>query len=509
MRPWAGQQPGQSQPVYFDGASRPAVWGPGGCQAAASAPQLLLVALPVAQPIPAGLPLQMGPLLPQHLQQAANALHLAQAVPYAPPARRRPQAGPSLIEQLGLQEELAVTGTAFPTLLAPGPVLARAPDLEAGARRCAADLWRPGPVQVPLAIASSVLERHIDHLGQVDLARAHTECSAELADDVLLLWPDFGVVCQGPARAAGFIAWCLEGLRDMRCTVRGVEQSGPREVRKRFTICGTGQRADIPAFPCGKFMSWECEACVTFNDLGKIKSKVMHFALAAELHVEPSIFEGLGESVLALSSTASGSRILQQAVDVAHMRHHEALVRQLRGKVWEVSGNPHGNHVVQRYIAVMAPELVQFVVDELSGRAVAAAQHRTRCRVLERLLEHCPRPRTAGLVEELLTRAVMLSRHRFGNFVVQHVLEHGTPDQRSRLVGALLAEVSQLARCAIASNVVRSALSHSTEEARQRLVQALTADPAELASLAHHRVGSFVVRELKMLRKAHAARGGF
>jgi hypothetical protein len=94
-----------------------------------------------------------------------------------------------------------------------------------------------------------------------------------------------------------------------------------------------------------------------------------------------------------------------------------------------------------------------------------------------------------------------LCKHPFGNFVMQHVLEHGMPEHRQLLVAALRPVAGRLARHKIASNVIRMALMHADPEDSAELVQALAPDHQEMVSLGKHKIGSFVLREIKLMSK--------
>jgi hypothetical protein len=198
-----------------------------------------------------------------------------------------------------------------------------------------------------------------------------------------------------------------------------------------------------------------------------------------------------------MALTASGSRALQKAVDVADKIEQGRLLEPLRGHVPTAASSPHGNHVLQKCIQSLPTERVRFILEEMEGNAETAAKSRYGCRVLERLIEHFPSDQTATLVAQVLHKAEILSRHCFGNFVIQHILVHGTDSQRRQVVSVLEADASRLARHRVASHVMKTALINCAPEEKGLLVQVLSADADDFSEMMHHHCGSFVAREVK------------
>lgn len=233
-------------------------------------------------------------------------------------------------------------------------------------------------------------------------------------------------------------------------------------------------------------------------ELGEEVANQIVANLASDDHVQKqALLSWVVNSAWLLTSTSSGCRVVQKALDIGNSWERVALADGLKGHVREASISPHGNHVLQKCITVMPPDRIQFVLTEMQGYATTAARHRYGCRVLERLIEHCPHQQTLGLIEEVLSGTEKLCRHAFGNFVVQHILEHGISEHKQRVAEVLHADAVRLAKHRVASHVMKSALVHCEAEDRQRLTQALSADAGELSDLAHHHCGSFVVREMK------------
>jgi hypothetical protein len=213
--------------------------------------------------------------------------------------------------------------------------------------------------------------------------------------------------------------------------------------------------------------------------------------------VRNAALEWVVENFWALSSTPSGCRTVQRAVEVADFGHQTGLAKGLHGRVLDAAASPHANHVLQKCITTLSPEQMKFVVAELEGKAVVVARHRYGCRVLERLIEHSPQARIEGIIDEVLDGVEALCRHAFGNFVIQHILEHGTDAHRQRVASSLCTDALRFAKHRVASHVIKAALLHSHGPEKDCLIQALAGNPADFSTLAHHHCGSFVVRELR------------
>jgi mRNA-binding protein PUF3 len=228
----------------------------------------------------------------------------------------------------------------------------------------------------------------------------------------------------------------------------------------------------------------------------------IRFGFAPHATVFPSHFHGLANCAGMLASTAGGSRLLQEAVEMDADEAMKALLLEpFKADVWRTSLSPHGNYVLQKFVTCMFPRQVQFIVDSFRGRVAEAAENQMQSRILERLLEYCPSEQTAGLVAEALSIASTLLRHPFGNFVLQAVLEHGLDSHRAALAQVICQDVERLARHPIASNSVRKALQTCSPKDQGLLMRTLLADPQRFAVLSKHKTGSFVARELKKLQK--------
>lgn len=328
--------------------------------------------------------------------------------------------------------------------------------------------------------------------------------SSVFAPDAVLSWPDIAREIRGRADVVEHTLRTMQNIPDIEFNFEKGVVEGELSVRTSCCMQGTALRSDpaTPFFRAGRLTQMHLSTLITFDKLGRIKGRQASLDLSVTLPLKLSILDSVLDNVLPLASTPSGSRILQFAVEHADMPSQTHLAEQFRGHVWDASASPHANHILQKIIVRMPPERVQFIAAELQGHVVAAAQHRIRCRVLERLVEHCTASQSESLVEEVLASAATLCKHPFGNFIVQSILEHGTVDQRTRLATVVLADVHRLAKHKIGSNVVRAALMHSPSDQKDMLVDTLTADPKQMANLGHHRIASFVMREVKFAQRS-------
>jgi len=321
--------------------------------------------------------------------------------------------------------------------------------------------------------------------------------------DVELLWPDLDSRVKGSQNVRAFMLNFFDSVPDLQMSVNAITEDGSTHGMLEYTISGTASKLAMPMFPVGKWVQWKITSRYEFDHSSKVRVHQIRLGFVPGAPATAANFEGLSQCASMLASTQGGSRLLQEAIEMdgASAKSKALLMEPMVGNIWEMSLSPHGNHVVQKLIMNLFPQEVQFVVDAFRGRVVEAAQNQMQSRVLERLLEYCPPSQTEVLAEEALGHAPTLLRHSFGNFVLQAVLEHGTAEHRSLLVGAICSDVHRLARHKIASNSVRKALMASSPADQDALIRALKFDPLSFASLAKHKTGSFVCRELKQLAR--------
>jgi len=287
---------------------------------------------------------------------------------------------------------------------------------------------------------------------------------------------------------------------NVRVYMQRVEQD-KFTVVKHMWLSGTPLQAVLPMFPVNEFMRVRMCSKAVQDHLGRILHSEHRVSFDGELGVSPSMLEWLLESARALMAKESGSRTLQEAIEVAQTDDKRAIAGQLQGHVWAASASPHSNFLLQACIVNLPSSEVHFIAEELQGRAVEAAKHAIRSRILERLLEHLPADDLNALIMELIPFGPLLSRHNYGNFVMQRIFEHGNDSQRIALVTVLRHDAVQLAKHRHANNVVRFALVNGSLLHRRILADALTCDPETARSIERVAAGSFVMREVKALKR--------
>lgn len=203
--------------------------------------------------------------------------------------------------------------------------------------------------------------------------------------------------------------------------------------------------------------------------------------------------------VWALSREPAGCRRVQRALEDATCdSHRDAIVKELRGHVWEALRCPHANYVLQKCIVTSRPQSVQFIIEELMRKGPGSAQqvacHRFGCRILERLLEHCLPEQVADIVNDLLSDAVALTTHLYGNYVMQHLLEFGAPETRRRASRLLADSVRDVGLNSYGSAVLLKVLAHAEQQDQVQLARALVAEPVLFTAMARGRPGSPVTK---------------
>lgn len=168
--------------------------------------------------------------------------------------------------------------------------------------------------------------------------------------------------------------------------------------------------------------------------------------------------EGLSGGVLRLSLHPHGCHVIQAALPAVALEDaQEALVAEMRGKVWELAQSPHGNFVLQKLLITLPAPCLGFVLQECLPRAATCARHIYGCRILQRLLEAYPLSSAPmeSLLEMLLGENFSeLVTDPYGNYVLQHLLEVGRNQDKKRLIEKLVPRVEQYAVHRCASNLV-------------------------------------------------------
>jgi len=340
-------------------------------------------------------------------------------------------------------------------------------------------MWPP-PLQLPAILPAIEPEAWLSEakFREQDEASCPTKCSTE---DTFVFGPD-GIFDSGSGRSAPSSGG----------TFREASTIASSEVPPclRFpatpesTPCNSPRRCDPDLGATSELVSFEADCEALLRQLGQGECTASRQAAT----------EFVTKAVWSLSTSPSGSRLVQRILDVASEAQQLAVASQLRGQVLAATRCPHAHHVLQKCIGTCALHRLPFILDELGGHVAAVARHRFGCRVLERLLERTWQ--TELLVHEIVSEAAALSVHPFGNFVVQAVLRFGTAAQRHSMFDILLADAHRLARHRIASNVMRCALVQGSFEDKERLVLSLTCNAKTLADLKRSSCGSHVVKLL-------------
>lgn len=217
-------------------------------------------------------------------------------------------------------------------------------------------------------------------------------------------------------------------------------------------------------------------------------------------------------SVVQLSFSALGCRLVQLALQTARGSVAAELTAELHGHVRDAVGSPHANFVLQKIIEVMPAGQAVFIAKELSGLAPIVARHSYGCRILCRLFEQCLTSQgPAALAAEILQEAGRLSWHSYGHHVIETILEHGSAEQRHQIAAALRGgdgaadndsssgRLLRSARNRSASHVVEKALTFCAADDRQLLVEELLSSPDAVVALAQSHFGIHVAKSLLSL----------
>jgi len=202
-------------------------------------------------------------------------------------------------------------------------------------------------------------------------------------------------------------------------------------------------------------------------------------------------------AVLALSFDATGTRVVQLALEKADRMRASLLARELRGHVRRAIRCPQANYVVQKIVEVLPAKDSSFIAEELLGCGAQATRHAFGCRVICRFLEHSlSDPTMLALMQEVLAQAGELCRHAYGHHVMEHFLEHGQAEHKATIARALLQDLDKNARNRQATYVIEKALENAAPQDVLALETALVSDSRSILELAENQFGCHVVRTL-------------
>lgn len=212
-----------------------------------------------------------------------------------------------------------------------------------------------------------------------------------------------------------------------------------------------------------------------------------------------AIITWMRPAALELALSASGTHVIQKALEVMGGQSGIKLSQCFHGHVKQLLDSPHGNHVLQKMVVVMPPHAFHFILNELSlysGGWAGVVKHRFGCRVAERLLEHGNTESIVPIVTAVLEDIELFSKHPYANYVVQHILEY-VPAHRTQVARALIqVGVPMLAKHKVGSNIVERAFEHGGAESQRAFAEAILSTPNAIVEIGTSRYGSFTVRRM-------------
>lgn len=310
---------------------------------------------------------------------------------------------------------------------------------------------------------------------------------------------ELGLRFRGSAIVASWFCDFCDSMPDLCLRLKHWFEHDPISGSVQYVVSGTQTKMVNPLFPVGGWVEWEVTHHYEFGTDGRIcrtKSNVDFPETVTREH-----YAGLAQCFHMLVSTAGGSKLLERALKLNTAEHFKALLLEpLSDRIWAVSLSIHGNFVLKSIAENLSPQRLRIVCGAFRGKVFDAARHNQQSRVLECLIRRCQPHDIEPLIEEALPLASILLFDPFANFVMQAMLEHGSPEQCSALAAVICLDIDRFARHAMASHAVRKALVHGSPEDQCNLMSAIKDSP-QYATLTKHKIGSFVVREMKLTLK--------
>jgi hypothetical protein len=198
-----------------------------------------------------------------------------------------------------------------------------------------------------------------------------------------------------------------------------------------------------------------------------------------------------------LSLTSSGTRLVQEALDLSRGSCWQELLRRLLPHALELSRSRHGNFVLQELATRMNSTEVLGLVEVLRGHVLEVAQQTYGCRSIERLIEHFSDPQITAILDDLVANARKLAVHKHANYTISAIIEHGQPVRRQQVLNALLPDATVLAMDRVSIHVLKSALTCG-EELRSCCVDSwLSSTSPSVAEMACSKFGSYILVDFK------------
>jgi hypothetical protein len=273
-----------------------------------------------------------------------------------------------------------------------------------------------------------------------------------------------------------------------------------QEILKKLALHLASQ-PDEPQQTPGEQLSTNCSA-IAFGNASEIgEDKKQCDSLIAQLkspEAPQQVMAFVLSTTRTLSLTQHGTRLVQEAIDVASLEQREQFADALFADIQGIYTSPHANHVLSKLIQSLPSDRLVVIAEAMRGTGVTVARNQFGSRILERLIEHCNEDQLGFLLDELVHDLEALSRHQFGNFVVQRLFEHGSAQRQEACVEKLLPHVLQHATHKTACSVVQCMLVHVDLSSKATIADLFLRgkDETSLESIAATRYGSFVVQQL-------------
>jgi len=228
------------------------------------------------------------------------------------------------------------------------------------------------------------------------------------------------------------------------------------------------------------------------------KTAAMNDPATTALLLESFLFP----SVLELSTTRYGCRVVQSAIKHCSRAHQQSLVKHFETQCAAQSMVPvtclHASHALQAMLRLQLPvERVVFIREALEADLEAVCSDVSGCRVVQCFVGAYPSALSvAKLVRKRLHLA--LSTRQYGNYVVQCVATK-MPEFGEKLICDAFRQrnLHRLATDKHGSNVLEKCVKLATTEQRARLIHVLKAKRCSLLKqLAWDEFGNYVIGTL-------------
>ena len=239
---------------------------------------------------------------------------------------------------------------------------------------------------------------------------------------------------------------------------------------------------------------------------------------------QSNLIEWMAPSAAELARTASGSRLVQEALNLTKLQEGfrqssdlEAARRELLHNLLSsgtvalgLSRCKHGNHVLQCLANNATANEIVRLVEVLREEVLAHARHKFGQRIITALVENFTDPVIEPLLDTMVAHAHELATHKHGNWCVSGIIRHGQAHRRQQIFDSLLPNVIDLCMHPAAIHVCRSMLfgdefrggwtPHSSpllsrQKLRSAFLDVLLESDVTVADVASNRWGSALIEE--------------